>query len=148
MPLSSPRLQRFARRALLEAAGAGDPDIPGLSFAFNDLCERLRRRLQPLFGKAAIAALFGRALHVATSDFGWLTQGIGTTGDCCSADALTTVQGVETDRLTEGLATVLAHTIGLLSAFIGEDLVMPLVQEAWGMKMLAEDQRGPKVINE
>jgi hypothetical protein len=52
------------------------------------------------------------------------------------------------DRFAEGLATVLAHNIGLLSTFVGEDLVLPLVQEAWGIMMLAEDQRGPKVINE
>ena len=51
------------------------------------------------------------------------------------------------DRLEEGLAAVLAHNIALLSAFVGEDLVLPLVQQAWGTAMLAEDQPGPKVIN-
>ena len=51
------------------------------------------------------------------------------------------------DRIADGLATVLAHDIALLSTFVGEDLVLPLVQEAWGT-MMPEDQRGPKVINE
>ena len=50
------------------------------------------------------------------------------------------------DRLEEGLAAVLAHNIALLNAFVGEDLVLPLVQEAWGTAMLTEDQPGPKVI--
>ena len=52
------------------------------------------------------------------------------------------------NRLVEGLATVLAQNIGLLSTFVGEDLVLPLVQEAWSITMVAEDERGPKVINE
>jgi hypothetical protein len=33
----------------------------------------------------------------------------------------------------EGLAAVLAHKIGLLNTFVGEDLVLPLVQQAWGV---------------
>ena len=52
------------------------------------------------------------------------------------------------DRLQEGLAAVLAHNIALLSAFVGEDLVLPLVQQAWSTAIAAEDQPGPKVINE
>jgi hypothetical protein len=40
---------------------------------------------------------------------------------------------LEIDRLEEGLAAVLAHNIGLLVAFVGEDLVLPLVQQAWGV---------------
>ena len=45
-------------------------------------------------------------------------------------------------------AAVLADAIGLLSTFVGEDLVLPLVQQAWGTAMLTEDRPGPKVINE
>ena len=37
---------------------------------------------------------------------------------------------------------MLAHNIGLLSAFVGEDLTLPLVQQAWGI----DDAAGSKVI--
>ena len=46
---------------------------------------------------------------------------------------------LEIDTLEEGLAAVLAHNIGLLSAFVGEDLVLPLVQQAWGVVETAPD---------
>lgn len=146
MILSSPQLRRSVRRALVEATGVAQPDRSQLASAFNTLCERLRQRLQPLFGTTAVTALFARALQVTTVEFPWLKESVGKDG--CSTDIPAGVQGVQMDRLEEGLAGILAHDIGLLSAFVGEDLVLPLVQEAWGTAMLAEDQPGPKVINE
>ena len=146
MSLSSPQLRRFVRRALVDAIGAAEPDRTRLASAFNTLCERLRQRLQPLFGTAAVDALFARALQVRTAEFPWLKESVGKEG--CSTDVVAAVREVPMDRLEEGLAAVLAHNIALLSAFVGEDLVLPLVQEAWGTAMLTEDQPGPKVINE
>jgi hypothetical protein len=148
MALSSPQLRRLIRRALVERTGTTSPDRPRLASAFNTLCERLRQRLQPVFGTAAVAALFARALHVATSEFPWLAEVFGKNGDACSADAIATIQGMDMDKVEQGLATVLANDIELLSAFVGDDLVLPLVQQAWGVAMLADDQPAPKVINE
>jgi len=147
MILSSPQLRRFVRRTLVEATGAKAIDRPQLASAFNTLCERLRRRLQPLFGTSAVTALFARALHVATAEFPWLADVIGKHGDGCSANIITGPE-VEMASLEDGLAAVLAHNIGLLNMFVGDDLVLPLVQEAWGTAMLPEDRSGPKVINE
>jgi hypothetical protein len=147
MTLSSPQLRRFVRRTLVEATGTKDVDRSQLASAFNMLCERLRQRLQPLFGSSAVVALFARALHVATLEFPWLADVIGKGGDRCSANAAMAHE-VEMASLEEGLAAVLAHNIGLLSTFVGDDLVLPLVQEAWGTAMLAEERPGPKVINE
>jgi hypothetical protein len=147
MTLSSPQLRRFVRRTLTECAGSGALDQPGLAAHFNTLCERLRQRLQPLFGTSAVDALFARALHVATTEFPWLDDVVGKNGDGCSARVTTGTQ-VEMTSLQEGLAAVLAHNIGLLSTFVGDDLVLPIVQEAWGTEMPAGDRQGPKVINE
>jgi len=148
MPSSSPQFRRLVRRALVEKTGAASSDRPRLASAFNTLCERLRQRLQPLFGAAAVAALFARAVHVATSEFPWLAEVIGKNGDGCSPDAIARIQGVDMETVEDGLAAVLANNIDLLSTFVGNDLVLPLVQQAWGVAMLAEDQPGPKVINE
>ena len=106
--------------------------------------ERLRQKLQSLFGTTAVNALFARALHVTAVEFPWLNESVGQDG--CSTDVIAAVREVPMDRLEEGLAAVLAHNIALLSAFVGEDLVLPLVQQAWGTAMLTEDQPGPKVI--
>jgi hypothetical protein len=132
MPLSSPGLRRFARRALVAVAGDPAPDQARLASGFDVLCERLRARLHPLFGREASAALFARALHVATTEFAWLADVVPKNGERCSLEGLDRLSGaIERHTLEEGLAAVLAHEIGLLSAFIGEDFVMPLVQAAW-----------------
>jgi hypothetical protein len=133
MPLSSPTLRRFVKHALAAASGDRTPDRAQLASSFNLLCERLRARLHPLFGPTAIAALFARALHVATAEFPWLADVIPKDGERCALEGLERVSAqIEREVVEEGLAAVLAHDIGLLSAFIGEDFVMPLVEAAWG----------------
>jgi hypothetical protein len=148
MSLSSPHLRHFVTRALVDASGVAEPDPSQLAAAFNSQCIRLRQRLQPLFGTTAVAALFARAVQVATVEFPWLVEVVPKNGDPCSADATAGESEGDVGRLADGLAAVLAQRIGLLSALVGEDLVLPLVHEAWGTAMLAEDQSGPKVMNE
>jgi hypothetical protein len=131
MPLSSPKLRRFVRRALVGATGQAAPDKVQLASAFDLLCERLRARLHPLFGPTAIAALFARAVHVATAEFPWLADAVPKDGERCSLEGLERVGEIESGAIEAGLAAVLAYEIGLLSAFIGDDFVMPLVQAAW-----------------
>ncbi len=132
MPLSSPTLRRFTRQALIAVTGEQAPDHGQLASGFDVLCDRLRAQLHPLFGPAAVAALFARAVHVGTSEFRWLSNVLPTDGERCSPQGLERVSGeISREALADGLAAVLAHDIGLLSAFIGEDFVMPLVRAAW-----------------
>jgi hypothetical protein len=144
MSLSSLSIRRFVRRALVDATGVPSPDRAQLASAFDTLCERLGRHLQPLFGTAAVSALFVRSLHVATSEFAWLSEVVGRNGDPCSADKVTTLGDIDVGTVEQGLAAVLAHNIGLLSAFVGEDLVLPLVQQAWG----SDNAPGSREIDE
>jgi hypothetical protein len=131
--MSSPQLRRFARHALIAATGVTAPDLAQLASAFDVLCERLRSRLHPMFGTAAIAALFARAHRVASAEFPWLAEVVPSDGERCSLDGLGTAgRDLEPDTMADGLAAILAHDIGLLSTFIGDDLVLPVVQEAWG----------------
>jgi hypothetical protein len=138
MPLSSPQLRRFVKHALVGATGQTAPDQSQLASSFDLLCERLRARLHPLFGPTAIAALFARAVHVATAEFSWLGDVVPKDGERCSLEGLDRVNGtMDRETLEEGLAAVLAHEIGLLGAFIGDDFVMPLVQAAWETASIA-----------
>jgi hypothetical protein len=132
MPLGSPTLRRFARRTLVSATGHTAPTTLQLASSFDLLCERFGARLRPLFGPSATNSLFARALHLATTEFAWLTDVVPKDGEQCSLEGLERLSGaINRDALEEGLAAVLAYEIGLLSAFIGEDLAMPLVQAAW-----------------
>jgi hypothetical protein len=137
MSAPSPELRRFVRRALVDATGVAAPDSAALATAFTALCDRLHRRLQPLFGTAAVETLFARALHLAASEFPWLVDVVAMNGAGCAVRQTPTVDSPE-----DGLAAVLAHDIGLLSTLIGEDIVLPLVQQAWGTVAPGEtDQR-------
>ncbi len=146
MSLSSPSLRRFVHRALVDATGTPSPDAAQLAAAFDLLCGRLHQQLQPLFGKTAVDALFARTLHVAAAEFPWIRELIPRGQDSCVADALATLPPPDPDQLVAGLAAVLAHNIGLLSGFVGEDLILPLVQQAWGV--VGTDTSGPKVSHE
>jgi hypothetical protein len=132
MSLSSPKLRHFVQQALVGATGQPAPAKTQLASSFDLLCDRLHVGLRPLFGPTAVTALFARALHVATAEFPWLADVVPKDGDRCSLKGLERVIGtIDRDALEQGLAAVLAHELGLLSAFIGEELVMPLVQVAW-----------------
>ena len=134
MPLPSPSLRRFAGRALVDTTGVPEPDHTQLTSAFTTLCHRLRHRLQPLFGAAAVDALLLRSVQVATKEWPWLAGTVVNGQDACSLPAMAALERLEVHTLKEGLATVLAHKIWLLSTFVGEDLVLPLVQQAWGVR--------------
>jgi hypothetical protein len=140
MSLHSPSLRRFVRRALVDATGVAEPDRAQLAAAFDTLCQRLRSRLQPWFGTAAVAALFVRSVHVATGEYPWLDEIAREGQDSCSVDGIATFDSLDVDTLHAGLATVLAHNIGLLTTFVGEDLVMPLVQQAWGVSGVSSSE--------
>jgi hypothetical protein len=140
MILSSPSLRRFVRRALVDATGAAAPGRAQLASAFDLLCERLRGQLKPLFGATAVNALFVRAVHVATAEYPWLRELSPSDQDPCVSDRIASLGEVDVETVAEGLAAVLAHNIGLLNALVGEDLVVPLVQQAWGAIDRAEDR--------
>jgi hypothetical protein len=129
--LNLPDLRRFVARTLVHTSGAASPDHAQVASAFNVLCQRLHGRLQPLFGSHAVDALFARSRHLALSEFPWLAGLLREGSDRCALEALDAAPRV-VETLKGGLAAVLAHDIALLSAFIGGDLVLPLVQEAWG----------------
>jgi hypothetical protein len=137
--LTSPKLRRFVKHTLVAATGVANPNHAQVASAFDLLCEQLRARLRPLFGATAINALFARALHLATAEFPWVADAVPKNGERCFVKAPEAASAaVQPTSIAEGLAAVLAHGIGLLTTLIGEDFVVPLVQEAWGATLLSE----------
>ena len=129
---SSPALLRFVTNALLAASGSTAPSRAELATAFDARCDELRRRLHPLFGTPALSALFARAVQLATADYPWLPEVIPKDHEHCSLEGLERIDdGLEPAAMAAGLASVLANQIALLTMLIGDDLVLPLVQEAW-----------------
>lgn len=47
-------------------------------------------------------------------------------------DASAIPAAVTAENVLDAFTTVIAYDIGLLVEFVGEDLILPLVQKAWG----------------
>jgi hypothetical protein len=66
------------------------------------------------------------------AEFPWL-RSVALDQSRCALIGLDAVSGNLAPQLVEeGLSAILAHKLGLLSAFIGDDVVLPLVEQSWG----------------
>jgi hypothetical protein len=92
--------------------------------------ENLRPHLAPLMGKAGFRALLSRALALADAEVPWLRAvHIKADGSFDGLDELGAQ--VDPDEIFKGRVVLLAQLLGLLVAFIGEDLTLRLVREVW-----------------
>ena len=97
----------------------------------------------------ATDALFARGLHLATSEFPWLAGVVPKTTQRCASEGLAALHPeLPPEQIGDGLTAVLAHTFGLLTAFIGLDMTLPLVEQAWGVAASADDQSETTVTYE
>lgn len=92
--------------------------------------EKLRLHLAALTGVGGFRTLTMRALVLAQSEVSWLSamhvDADGSLGGPAELDTK-----IDPEQILEGRVVVLAHLLGLLVAFIGEDLTMRLTVEVW-----------------
>ena len=92
--------------------------------------EKLRPPLATLMGSTGFRALLSRALVLANAEAAWLRAvQVNADGALEGLDALDAQ--VDPDEMFEGCVVLLAQLLGLLAAFIGENLTLRLVQEVW-----------------
>jgi hypothetical protein len=92
--------------------------------------DKLRPQLTTLMGNIGFRALLSRTLALANADFPWLRAvHVKAEGSLEGFDELGAQ--VDPDEISEGCAVLLAQMLGLLVAFIGEDLTLRLVREVW-----------------
>jgi hypothetical protein len=92
--------------------------------------EKLRPHLATLMGNVGFRALLSRALALANAEVPWLRAvHVNADGSFEGLDELGAQ--VEPDKIFEGCVVLLAQLLGLLVAFIGEDLTLRLVREVW-----------------
>ena len=103
-----------------------EPKIPA---AFR-ACEKLRPHLATLMGKAGFQAVLARALAVASGEAPWLAavqvQADGSLEGWDKPEAQAAPKA-----LTESGVHLVAQLLGLLVAFIGDNLTLCLVREVW-----------------
>ncbi len=94
------------------------------------VCEKLGPQLATLMGRGGYHALVTRALALSRKDVDWLLTVLlaetGTLG--ISDDVLTKVDAKE---LAAGSTVLVAELLGLLGAFIGDNLTLRLVRDVW-----------------
>ena len=92
--------------------------------------EKLRPHLATLMGNVGFRALFLRALALANADVPCLRAvHVNADGSLEGLDELEAQ--VHPDEIFEGCVVLLAQLLGLLVAFIGENLTLRLVREVW-----------------
>lgn len=125
----------LARHVLRQYAGE-HAEPAALAEAAERADARLRGRLAGLIGLTGYTILVARAVRLAQAEVPTLdgiTVAVGTGGGLQGIRdfvALAQANG-GAEAAEAGLIAILAHTIALLSTFIGEDLALRLVQDAW-----------------
>jgi hypothetical protein len=94
------------------------------------VCDKLRPHLATLMGKAGFRALLARALALASEEVQWLRAvHVKSDGSLEGLDELEAHIGPE--QSSEGGVVLLAQLLGMLMAFIGENLAVRLLREVW-----------------
>ncbi|MCA1598582.1 MAG: hypothetical protein LC769_06090 [Chloroflexi bacterium] len=138
MPQVPPAARVVARRVLLYEAG-GRMEPAALTEAAARADARLRGRLADLIGLTGYTTLLARAVRLAQADIPALKGVTVVAGEAGEPPAEGSLRGVpvfarasgDVAAIEAGLSAILAHAIGLLITFIGEDLALRLVHEAW-----------------
>ena len=129
MSRATPKMRDYAGRLIAHEARDTPPSKTSPSAIFP-VVEKLRPHLATLMGKLGFRALLSRALALAGAEVRWLRtvqvraddsfEGVGDLGT-----------QVDPSEIFEGRVVLLAQMLGLLVAFIGEDLTLRLVREVW-----------------
>ena len=109
--------------------------------------EKLRANLATLMGNGGYHALLSRALALSQAEVSWLrTVHVNPDGTLAGVEEHR-VQ-LDSDELSEGRVVLLAQLLGLLVAFIGENLTVRLVGKVWPKLSLHDLQLGRGDKNE
>jgi hypothetical protein len=130
MNRSTPKLLDFAGRLMAyESREKKTSAINNIPAAFP-VVEKLRPRLGTLMGSVGFRALLSRALVLARAEVPSL-RAVHVNEDG-SLQGLDELEGeVDPDETFEGRKILVAQLLGLLVAFIGENLTVRLVREVW-----------------
>lgn len=131
---TTPELRTAAERLLALEAGAGQRAVAKLPAAAR-VNERLRQVLSTLLGAAGFRALLARALTLAKAEAPELSA--------VQVEADGSLAGLSVDEsgkrhFANGEVVLVAHLLGLLVIFVGEALMLRLVNDMWPKASFAD----------
>ena len=129
MTRATPKMRDFAEHLITHEARRNKPSTTKPPSTFV-VIEKLRPHLANLMGNAGFRALLSRSLALANAEVPWL-RAVQLNADN-SLEGLDNLEAqVGADNFFEGRVVLLAQLLGLLTAFIGENLTLRMVVEAW-----------------
>jgi hypothetical protein len=122
-------MREFARRLVNSEVNGSNSEKARTSDAFG-FCEKLRPQLATLMGNGGFRALLARALVLASAEVSWL-RGLHVKPDGALGGLDELPAQLDSDSRFEGGVALLTQLLGLLVAFIGENLTLRLVRDVW-----------------
>jgi hypothetical protein len=129
MSRATPQMRHFARR-LVAYETRGDKSSKTKTPAVFSVSEKLRPHLAALMGEDGYRALFSRALALASAEAPWLGA-VQIKADGSFEELTGLATQIDARGIVEGKIALLAELLGLLVAFIGENLTLRLMREVW-----------------
>ena len=124
-------MRDFAER-LIAYETSGNKSFETRNWAVSLVCEKLRPHLATLMGNVGFRALLSRALALANAEVLWLrVVHVKSDGSLQGLDELELEAQLDAEEVAEGCVVLLSQLLGLLVAFIGENLTLRLVREIW-----------------
>jgi hypothetical protein len=136
MSRASPQLRNFAKR-IIACETNGHESVPIKTPDAFHVFEKLRPPLATLMGNGGFRALLSRSLALASAEVPWL-RALHVKSDGALEGLEETHAQLSLDVMSEGRAALLAQLLGLLVAFIGENLTLRLVNEVWPKATFSE----------
>jgi hypothetical protein len=122
-------MRNIAKRLISDGARGDKPGATKNAAEFS-VSEKLRANLATLMGNGGYHALLSRALALAQVEVPSL-RAIHVNADGTLTEGEEHRVQLDPDEMFEGRVVLLAQLIGLLVAFIGENLTLRLVREVW-----------------
>jgi hypothetical protein len=130
MSRATPTMRDFAERLIAyETRGSKSSETETTAAVFS-AGDKLRPQLAMLMGNIGFRALLSRALALANAEVPWL-RAVHVKADGSLEGLDETEAQADPEEVFEGKVVLLAQLLGLLVAFIGENLTLRLVHEVW-----------------
>src|ERR1043166_9800294 len=128
MSRPTPKMRAFAGRLIADETKGNHSGIKGPTSL--QIFEKLRPHLATLMGTTGFRGLISRALMLATAEAPWLCR-LQVTGDGTVEGFDGTDAWADAEKMAEGNVVLVAQLLGLLVAFIGEQLSLQMMREVW-----------------
>lgn len=128
MTRATSQMRHFAERLIAhdqKGSRPSEPETPAYHAS-----EKLRPHLATLMGETGFRALLSRALALATEEVPWL-RGMHVSAQGSLEGWGDIEEKIAPEEVARGRVVLLAQLLGLLVAFIGEELTLQLAREVW-----------------